>query len=69
MFGSKQRKRERLARYQEMLATEPLSQAELATRLGIPRSTVMRDLADLEDQGIQLEEDETGRLRLFRQWW
>lgn len=69
MFGSKQGKQERLARYQELLGAEELTQAQIAQRLGVPRSTVLRDLAHLEEQGVQLDEDDGGRLRLFRRWW
>jgi predicted DNA-binding transcriptional regulator YafY len=69
MFGSKQGKQERLAQYRELLSEEELTQAQIAKRLGVPRSTVLRDLADLDEQGIKLDEDECGRLRLFRRWW
>jgi DNA-binding IclR family transcriptional regulator len=69
MFGSKQGKQERLGQYVELLGGEELSQAELARRLGVPRSTVMRDLVDLEEQGVQVEEDSEGRVRLSRRWW
>lgn len=69
MFGSKQGKRDRLEQYEELLREGDLSQAQLAQRLGVPRSTVLRDLVDLEERGIQLEESEDGRLRLFRRWW
>lgn len=70
MFGSKQGKQERLARYQELLGAEELTQAQIAQRLGVPRSTVLRDLADLQDHGVLIQEDpENGRLRLHRRWW
>jgi biotin operon repressor len=69
MFGSKQGKQERLAQYQELLSREELSQAQIAQRLGLARVTVMRDLAELEEQGVRLEEDDSGKLRLFRRWW
>lgn len=69
MFGSKQGKQERLAQYQELLGEEELTQAQIAQRLGVPCSTVLRDLSDLEDQGVRLDEDDGGRLRLFRKWW
>ncbi len=69
MFGSKQGKRERLEQYRQLLEQEELTQAQIAARLGVPRSTVMRDLVDLEDQGLRLEETESGKLRLFRRWW
>lgn len=68
MFGNKQDKQDRLERYVELLNQHPeLSQAELARLLGVPRSTVMRDLPELEDQGIYLQEDE-GKLSRSR-WW
>ncbi len=69
MFGSKQGKRERLDQYEQLLSEEELTATELAALLGVPRSTVQRDLPELEEQGIRLEEDERGRLRLFRPWW
>jgi predicted DNA-binding transcriptional regulator YafY len=68
MFGSKQGKQERLAQYQNLLSEEALTPAQLAARLGVPRVTVLRDLPDLEEQGVQLEEEENGKLRLSR-WW
>lgn len=69
MFGSKREKVERLAQYVKLLQDEMLSPAQLAERLGVPRSTVLRDLPRLEEQGIFLEEDENGKLRLFGKWW
>lgn len=69
MFGSKREKAERLEQYEEILDEEELTQAELAERLRVPRSTVMRDLVDLDERGVLLEEDERGKLSLFRKWW
>lgn len=69
MFGNKQAKQERLAQYQDLLSAEELTAAQLAARLGVPRSTVLRDLPCLEEQGVQLEEAACGKLRLFRRWW
>lgn len=69
MFGSKQGKQDRLGQYEQLLGEDGLSQAEIARRLGVPRSTVMRDLAELDDQGVLIEEDAEGRLRLSRRWW
>ncbi len=69
MFGSKQGKQDRLGQYEQLLGDDGLSQAEIARRLGVPRSTVMRDLAELDDQGVLIEEDEEGRVRLSRRWW
>ncbi len=69
MFGSKQSKQQRLERYAELLAKEPLTAAELAYRLGVPRSTVIRDLPLLEERGLLLTEDQEGRLHLFQRWW
>jgi predicted DNA-binding transcriptional regulator YafY len=69
MFGSKQGKQERLAHYAALLGEEALTPAQLAQRLGVPRSTVLRDLPQLDEVGVKLDEDEDGRLRLFRRWW
>jgi DNA-binding IclR family transcriptional regulator len=69
MFGSKKEKAERMARYQELLDEQALSPAQLAEKLGVPRSTVMRDLPLLEDQGVLLQEEGDGKVRLFRKWW
>lgn len=67
MFGSKQDKHERLAQIAEVLRHYPdgLSQAEIAAHLGVPRSTIARDLPVLEERGIFLQED-NGKLSLFR---
>jgi DNA-binding IclR family transcriptional regulator len=66
MFGNKQVKQERLEQMAEVIEQRPgISQSELARQLGIPRSTVKRDLPTLEQVGILLTEDEQGRLSLF----
>ncbi|MFP4440163.1 MAG: HTH domain-containing protein [Chloroflexaceae bacterium] len=66
MFGSKQAKEERLAREAALLEQQQeVSVAELAEEIGVPRSTVWRDLTDLEDRGVLLQED-NGKLSLFR---
>lgn len=69
MFGNKQGKQDRLGQYTQLLGEDGLSQAELARRLDVPRSTVMRDLTDLHDQGVLIEEDDEGKVRLSRRWW
>jgi predicted ArsR family transcriptional regulator len=69
MFGSKQHKHERLAQYEALLREEPRSAAQLAAELGVPRSTVLRDLPELEERGLRLVEDERGGLRIFQPWW
>lgn len=58
----------RLHRYGELIPEYPdgLRASELAQLLGVPRSTVLRDLPALEEAGILLMEDEQGRLSLFR---
>ena len=67
MFGNKQAKRARLERMADAVGQQPgISQSELARQLGVPRSTVKRDLPTLEQAGILLTEDERGRLALFR---
>ena len=66
MFGNKHIKRERLEHMAEVIEQQPgISQSELAGQLGIPRSTVKRDLPTLEQVGILLAEDERGRLSFF----
>ncbi len=67
MFGSKQDKIDRLAQIVEILQRSPLgvSQAELASLLGVPRSTITRDLPILEERGFLLQEDE-GKVSIFR---
>ncbi|MEN9934315.1 MAG: hypothetical protein RLZZ387_894 [Chloroflexota bacterium] len=69
MFGSKDAKAERLEQIVTLLERHgALSQAEIAQQLGVPRSTVMRDLPQLEERGIYLHEDERGKVSLAR-WW
>ena len=68
MFGSKQGKEDRLDDEIELLEDVELSPAQLADRLGVPRSTVLRDLPALEERGFLLQEDENGKLRLSK-WW
>lgn len=69
MFGSKEAKAERLEQIVALLERhETMSQAEIAQELGVPRSTVMRDLPQLEDRGIYLYEDDDGRVSLSH-WW
>ncbi|MBN1977392.1 MAG: helix-turn-helix domain-containing protein [Anaerolineae bacterium] len=68
MFGNKQAKRERLEYMADVIEQYPqgISQSKLARRMGIPRSTVKRDLPTLEQAGILLAEDERGRLSMFK---
>jgi DeoR/GlpR family transcriptional regulator of sugar metabolism len=58
----------RLDRYEEMVPEYPdgVRASQLARLLGVPRSTVQRDLPALEDQGTLLMEDGGGLLSLFR---
>jgi len=65
MFGSKQGKADRLEQEVELLEGEELLPAQIAERLGVPRSTVMRDLPELEERGVLLQEDKNGRLSIF----
>lgn len=68
MFGSKRGKQERLDKIVWLLEWNPggLSQSDIARRVGAERSTVRRDLAALEKRGVQLAEDDRGRVSLFR---
>ena len=66
MFGDKRAKQARLEQMAEAIEQHPgISQSDLARQLGIPRSTVKRDLPMLEQAGILLAEDEQGLLSLF----
>ena len=67
MFGNKQAKQERLQQMADVIEQHPwISQSELARQLGVPRSTVKRDLPTLEQAGILLTEDERGCLAFVR---
>jgi DeoR/GlpR family transcriptional regulator of sugar metabolism len=66
MFGSKQSKEERLEQLVNLLEDEALSAAQIADRLHVPRSTVMRDLPVLEERGVFLQEGDDGKLSIFR---
>ena len=68
MFGNKRKKEERLRRIGAVLKQEKngITQTELARRLGVTRSTVLKDLAVLQNKaGILAAEDEHGRLYWF----
>ena len=66
MFGDKHAKQERLEQIARVIQQHPdITQAELARKMGTPRSTVKRDLPALEKAGILLAEDRRGRLALF----
>jgi len=58
----------RLDRYEELIPEYPgaIRASRLARALGVPRSTVQRDLPALEEQGTLLMEDQRGLLSLFR---
>lgn len=66
MFGSKQGKEDRLEQEIALLEQESLLPAQIAERLGVPRSTVMRDLPELEERGVLLQEAEDGKLSIFQ---
>ncbi len=66
MFGSKPQKEIRLRQEAELIAgNEGISPAEIARRLGVHRSTISKDLADLQQAGVLLAEDDRGCLSLF----
>jgi len=58
----------RLERYEDLIPRHPgrVRASQLARRLGVHRSTVMRDLPALAERGTLLMEDERGRLSLYR---
>ena len=67
MFGDKRKKQRRLEKVTETIARNPgIKPAQLAKKMSVPRSTVMRDLASLERRGVLLAEDRRGGLSLFR---
>ena len=70
MFGSKSDKQKRLQAARQIIAAHgEITPAELARQLGVPRSTVSRDLAVAEEHGLLLCEDERGRLSLLERWF
>ncbi len=70
MFGSKTDKRKRLEEARRIIEAQgDISPAELARQLGVPRSTVSRDLAVADQHGLLLCEDERGRLSLIERWF
>lgn len=71
MFGTKQSKWRRQEQIVELLRRhypEGLTVPELARMLDVPNSTILRDLPDLEDQQVFLDEDRN-RLRIAFQDW
>jgi len=68
MFGSKQAKEERLEEIVTLLDQQHLSAAQLAEAMNVSRSTITRVLPALEDRGIFLQEEEDGKLSIFRRW-
>lgn len=65
MFGSKRKKRDRLATIGDLVreSRDGLTQAELARELGVDRSTINKDLAVIQERsGILLAEDDDGRI-------
>jgi predicted DNA-binding transcriptional regulator YafY len=66
MFGDKQAKRERLAKLVDMVQQRPgISQAELARKLNVNRSTIFKDLVTLSELGVRLSQDDNGGLYIL----
>jgi DNA-binding IclR family transcriptional regulator len=67
MARGRQANQDRLAQYPGLVTQYPdgVRPSQLAQDLGVPRSTVMRDLPTLEESGVLLVEDPKGRLSLF----
>lgn len=60
-------KQERLEAIYRLVQQEPgIKPGRVARMLDIPRSSVMRALPSLEEQGLLLSEDTQGGLRVFR---
>lgn len=65
MFGNKKEKKERLAHLVDLVMLNPgITQAELARKLNVNRSTVFKDLSCLSELGIRLAQDDDGGLYL-----
>jgi DNA-binding transcriptional ArsR family regulator len=63
-WKSKQGEREAINR---LIRQNPgISPAEIARRLGVARSTVLRQLPSLEEAGYLYSEDERGGLRYYK---
>ncbi|OQY92930.1 MAG: hypothetical protein B6D41_07955 [Chloroflexi bacterium UTCFX4] len=66
MFGDKQAKRERLAKLVDLVQQRPgISQAELARKLNVNRSTIFKDLVTLSELGVRLSQDDNGGLYIL----
>lgn len=67
-MGFWERKRQEYEKMARMIEENPgIRPAELARRLGVSRSTVIRRLPSLEEAGYFLYEDERGGLYRYRQ--
>jgi len=68
MFGSKKAKQARLKKIAGLVETQPhtLTEKELARALRVARTTISKDLAALEENGVLLAEADRARLSLFR---
>lgn len=65
MFGNKEEKKERLAQLVDLVMLNPgITQAELARKLNVNRSTIFKDLSCLSEMGIRLAQDDDGGLYL-----
>ena len=64
MFGSKDAKQERLDKIAELVtqSADGITQAALAKTLGVTRATIHKDLVALEERGVRLAEDDSGKL-------
>lgn len=68
MFGTKRSKEKRLFEIATLVEEYPdrFTPQDLARLTQTHRSTISRDLAQLEERGVLLSEDERARLALFR---
>jgi DeoR/GlpR family transcriptional regulator of sugar metabolism len=66
VFGSKEEKTGRLERIVVTFHQQgELTVSQLAQQVDVPYQTIVRDLTDLEDQGILLQEH-SGKVSLFQ---
>lgn len=62
-----QRKRSEYEAMAALIEAQPgIRASELAAKLGVEKSTVLRRMPSLEDAGILLAEDEHGRLFMYQ---
>lgn len=66
-MGFWRRNRDEFEEMADLIEDEPgITQSELARRMDVSKSTILRRLPVMEESGVLLSEDEQGGLWLFR---